>query len=174
MAEKFSHEILLKVVAQLCQMVGFEKIMTSVLHTLADILGAFLKNLGKTAQRYSEHCGRTLVNETDLSLAFYDFNIIPSELVEYLKLVSPGPEPLSVPKYPLVKNNQLSIQETPINMQDSNEKCKEVHSQLKENLKIKISLKNIKEACEAKKLKSKKLKKRKKNKENRKRKNKDS
>lgn len=174
MAEKFSHEMLLKVVAQLCQMVGFEKIMTSVLYTLADIMEAFLKNLGKTARRYSEHCGRTLVNETDLSLAFFDFNIIPSELVEFLKIVSPVPEPLSVPKYPVVRENQLSIQETPIIMQDSGETPNEVHSQLKENLKIKICLKNIKEACEAKKLKSKKSKKKKKNKENRKRKNKDS
>lgn len=164
MADKFSQDILIKVVAQICQVVGFEKIMTSVLYTLADILGAFLKNLGRAAQRYSEHCGRTLVNETDLSLAFHDFNIIPSELVEFLKLVSPLPEPLSVPKYPVATSSH-SFPESLVSLLEGSS---ELNSQLKENLKIKISLKKIREASGVKKVKIKKAKKKKKNKENRK------
>lgn len=174
MAEEFSQCVLTKVVAQICQMIGFEKIMTTPLLVLADILKEFILKLGRIAQQNGEHCGRSVINLRDLSLAFHVCGILPSELTEFLQFISPLPKSITVPKFPVtIKNvntphdnsdidDLIEIEnirpDSGVNVNDS-----------RETLKIKISLSKIKEACEAKKSKNKKNKqKRKKKKKNKK------
>lgn len=105
MAEEFSQSVLIKVVAQICQMVGFERIMTTPLAVLADILKRFILKVGRMSLQYSEHCGSSGISLRDLSLAFHDSGVLPSELTEFLKCVSPLPKCLTVPKFPVTIKN---------------------------------------------------------------------
>lgn len=180
MAKEFSQCILTKVVAQICQMVGFEKIMTTPLLVLADILKEFILKLGRIAQQNGEHCGRSVINLRDLSLAFHVCGILPGELTEFLQLISPLPKSITVPKYPVT----IKTVNTPNDSSDVDDLSEIENVQpdggvnvndIRETLKIKISLSKIKEACEAKKSKNKKTKqKRKKKKKNKNRLNKNS
>lgn len=169
MAEEFSQCILTKVVAQICQMVGFEKIMTTPLLVLADILKEFILKLGRIAKQNGEHCGRPVINLRDLSLAFHVCGIFPGELAEFLKLISPLPNSITVPKFPVT----IKTANTPHDSSEVDDliEIENVHpdigvdiSDLRETLKIKISFSKIKEACEAKKNKNKKSKQKKKKK----------
>jgi histone H3/H4 len=162
MTENFSQSVLIKVVAQICQMVGFHKIMSSPLHILTDILSSFLIHLGQTAQHYAEHCGHSSPNLNDLSLAFFDFGLKPTDLLEFLRDVSPLPQCILVPKYPVAKD---SVSATCEESQSSVERlCNE--NQPRQTLKIKISLSKIKAAKESKKNKYLRNKKKKKSKRN--------
>lgn len=171
MAKEFSQCILAKVVAQICQMVGFENIMTTPLLVLADILKEFILKIGRIAQQNGEHCGRSVVNLRDLSLAFHVCGILPGELTEFLKLISPLPKCITVPKYPVTVNtpNDSSEVDDLIEIENVHPDSGVDVNDIRETLKIKISLSKIKEACEAKKSKNKKSKqKRKKKKKNKK------
>lgn len=171
MAKEFSQCILTKVVAQICQMVGFEKIMTTPLLVLVDILKEFILKLGRIAQQNGEHCGRSVINLRDLSLAFHVCGILPGELTEFLKLISPLPKSITVPKYPVTVNtpNDSSDVDDLIEIENVHPDSGVDVNDIRETLKIKISLSKIKEACEAKKSKNKKNKqKRKKKKKNKK------
>lgn len=122
MADEFINDVLKKVVAQICQLVGFDGIMTTPLLVLSDILKRFISDLGRKSQQYSEHCGRTTQTLKDLDLAFRDFQICPRELCEFLTCIAPLPEMLAVPKFP-VEKRQFDIQENtllfPTNLEDN-------------------------------------------------------
>lgn len=105
MADEFINDVLKKVVAQVCQMIGFERIMTTPLLVLSDILKRFISDLGRKSQQYSEHCGRTTQTVADLDLAFRDFQICPRELCNFLSCVGPLPDSLVVPKFPVEKRH---------------------------------------------------------------------
>lgn len=167
MAEEFSQSILTKVVAQICQMVGFEKIMTTPLLVLADILKEFILKLGRIAQQNGEHCGRSVINLRDLSLAFHVCGIFPGELAEFLKLINPLPKSIIVPKFPVTIKTANSAHDSSdvddlIEIENEHPNIGVDISDLRETLKIKISFSKIKEACEAKKNKNKKSKQKKK------------
>lgn len=167
MAKEFSQCILTKVVAQICQMVGFEKIMTTPLLVLVDILKEFILKLGRIAQQNGEHCGRSVINLRDLSLTFHCCGIFPGELTEFLKLISPLPKSITVPKYPVTVNtpNDSSDVDDLIEIENVQpDSGVDYVNNIRETLKIKISLSKIKEACEAKKSKNKKNKQKKKKK----------
>lgn len=170
MANEFSQCILTKVVAQICQMVGFEKIMTTPLLVLVDILKEFILKLGRIAQENGEHCGRSVINLRDLSLAFHVCGILPGELTEFLKLISPLPKSITVPKYPVtIKTVNTPNDSDDVEIENVQPDGGVDANDIRETLKIKISLSKIKEACEAKKSKNKKTKqKRKKKKKNKK------
>lgn len=173
MAGEFSQCVLTKVVAQICQMVGFDKIMTTPLLVLADILKEFILKLGRIAKQNGEHCGRSVINLKDLSLAFHVCGILPGELTEFLKVIGPLPKSITVPKFPVtIKNANTSHDSS--DGDDLNE-IENVHpdsgvdiNDSKETLKIKISFSKIKEACEAKKSKNKKNKQKRKKKKRKK------
>lgn len=188
MTEQFGQDMLIKAVAQICQMVGFKNTMTSPLYTLVDILKMFICRLGQTAHRYAEHCGRSSPNLTDLSLAFHDFGVRPTDLVDFLEYVSPLPHSLLVPKYPVSRKTTimycLQEQSSTTNKVKKDIPVK-VHPEItnearmptgpesslssqchvkKEPIKLTISLKNIKTVAKSKKNSSKRKKKKRKTK----------
>uniref|UniRef100_A0A1B6KJV0 Bromodomain associated domain-containing protein n=1 Tax=Graphocephala atropunctata TaxID=36148 RepID=A0A1B6KJV0_9HEMI len=139
MSSEFSNDILVKVVAQSCQMVGFERVTNSSVFVLTDVIRNFICRLGQLSKRYAEHCGRSHVNLTDLSLAFFDFGIRPLELLEFLQLVSPLPRCLRVPRYPVNLLNHYSH----VNSLVRSIQVGDLAEEPREPLKIKISLSKI-------------------------------
>uniref|UniRef100_A0A1B6JNB7 Bromodomain associated domain-containing protein n=1 Tax=Homalodisca liturata TaxID=320908 RepID=A0A1B6JNB7_9HEMI len=154
MSDEFGFDILVKVVAQSCQMVGFERVTNSSIFMLTDIIRDFVLRIGYLCKRYAEHCGRSHVNLGDLSLAFYDLGISPLELLQFLELVNLPPQCIRVPRYPVILSNRYSLENSLRNIKVNDQ----VTGKPKEGLKIRISLSKIKEATKILKNKKKKKK----------------
>uniref|UniRef100_A0A1B6G0Y8 Bromodomain associated domain-containing protein n=1 Tax=Cuerna arida TaxID=1464854 RepID=A0A1B6G0Y8_9HEMI len=154
MSDKFGFDILVKVVAQSCQMVGFEGVTNSAIFILTDIIRDLVLRLGYLCKRYAEHCGRSHVNLSDLSLAFYDFGISPLELLQFLELVNLPPQCIKVPRYPVILSNRYSLENRLRNIKVNDQ----ITGKPRGGLKIRISLSKIKEATKSVKNKKKKKK----------------
>ncbi|XP_058445008.1 transcription initiation factor TFIID subunit 3-like [Malaya genurostris] len=109
MSERYTHQLLKVVVAQVCQTIGWHSIQSTPLELLMDILDQYLKDITRLTHRYSELYNRTDPNLDDVALAYRDIGINLGDLQEYLQFVDPIARPFEVPKYPLPKETHLNF-----------------------------------------------------------------
>ncbi|XP_022708563.1 transcription initiation factor TFIID subunit 3-like isoform X1 [Varroa jacobsoni] len=107
MSREFSTALLGKVVGHICLNVGWNNIQQSSLSILVDILQRYLIELGKCAHAFTNGAGRTETNTEDVFLAFSDFGITESDLLDYLLNVDSLPFPSKLPRFPVQQPAQL-------------------------------------------------------------------
>lgn len=109
MSERYTHQLLKVVVAQVCQTIGWHSIQSTPLELLIDILDQYLRDITRLTHRYSELYNRTDPNLDDVALAFREIGMNLGELQEYLQFVDPIERPFEVPRYPLPKESHLNF-----------------------------------------------------------------
>ncbi|KAL9695729.1 hypothetical protein quinque_015014 [Culex quinquefasciatus] len=109
MSERYTHQLLKVVVAQVCQTIGWHSIQSTPLELLIDILDQYLRDITRLTHRYSELYNRTDPNLDDVALAFREIGMNLGELQEYLQFVDPIERPFEVPRYPLAKESHLNF-----------------------------------------------------------------
>uniref|UniRef100_A0A1Q3G264 Putative transcription initiation factor tfiid subunit 3 n=1 Tax=Culex tarsalis TaxID=7177 RepID=A0A1Q3G264_CULTA len=109
MSERYTHQLLKVVVAQVCQTIGWHSIQSTPLELLIDILDQYLRDITSLTHRYSELYNRTDPNLDDVALAFREIGTNLGELQEYLQFVDPIERPFEVPRYPLPKESHLNF-----------------------------------------------------------------
>ncbi|XP_058835776.1 transcription initiation factor TFIID subunit 3-like [Topomyia yanbarensis] len=109
MSERYTHQLLKVVVAQVCQTIGWHSIQSTPLELMMDILDQYLRDITRLTHRYSELYNRTDPNLDDVALAYRDIGINLGDLQEYLQFVDPIARPFEVPKYPLPKETHLNF-----------------------------------------------------------------
>ncbi|XP_076236410.1 TBP-associated factor 3 isoform X3 [Calliopsis andreniformis] len=109
MSTEYSRSVLRMVVAQICQTIGWHSINSTPLEFMVDLMQEYILRISKLTHQYSEILGRTEANIDDLGLAFRHMNIDIQELTEYIKNVESVPCPISVPKFPIHRENHLNF-----------------------------------------------------------------
>ncbi|XP_055585843.1 transcription initiation factor TFIID subunit 3 [Uranotaenia lowii] len=109
MSEKYTHQLLKVVVAQVCQAIGWHSIQSTPMELMIDILDQYLKDITRTTHRYAELYNRTDPNLDDVALAYREMGTNLGELQEYLQFVDPIEKVFEVPKYPLPKETHLNF-----------------------------------------------------------------
>ncbi|XP_055546353.1 transcription initiation factor TFIID subunit 3 [Wyeomyia smithii] len=109
MAERYTHQLLKVVVAQVCQTIGWHSIQTTPLELMMDILDQYMRDITRLTHRYAELYNRTDPNLDDVALAYREMGINLGDLQEYLQFVDPITRPFEVPKYPLPKDSHLNF-----------------------------------------------------------------
>ncbi|CAL8084994.1 unnamed protein product [Orchesella dallaii] len=89
--------------------IGWNAATTSTLDTLSDLMIRYLMQLAKQTKKYTEHYGRTLVNEDDLALGFRDMNVSASELEEYLQNFEPISSAKQSSFFPVTRRTDLNF-----------------------------------------------------------------
>uniref|UniRef100_A0A0C9R9B8 Taf3_1 protein n=1 Tax=Fopius arisanus TaxID=64838 RepID=A0A0C9R9B8_9HYME len=105
----YTRGILRVVVAQICQTIGWHSINSTPLEFMVDLMQEYFLRVYRLSHQYSEILGRTEVNLDDLGLAFQHMNIDIEQLSEYVKNVDSVPCAISVPKYPITRENHLNF-----------------------------------------------------------------
>ncbi|KAF8378574.1 hypothetical protein HHK36_029919 [Tetracentron sinense] len=134
--DDFGREIAKIAVAQICESSGFQSFNQSALEALSDILVRYLRDLGKTANFYSNLAGRTDCNIFDIVKGLEDLGSMQSfsnasdgihflagsgilqEIIQYVSLTEEIPFAQSIPHFPIIRNRKLTpsflqIGETP-------------------------------------------------------------
>ncbi|XP_062538901.1 transcription initiation factor TFIID subunit 3-like [Armigeres subalbatus] len=109
MSERYTHQLLKVVVAQICQTIGWHSIQSTPMELMIDILDQYLRDVTRTTHRYTELYNRTDPNLDDVALAYREMGMSLTELQEYLQYVDPIERPFEVPKYPLPKESHLNF-----------------------------------------------------------------
>ncbi|XP_053685698.1 titin [Sabethes cyaneus] len=109
MAERYTHQLLKVVVAQVCQTIGWHSIQSTPLELMMDILDQYMRDITRLTHRYAELYNRTDPNLDDVALAYREMGINLGDLQEYLQFVDPITRPFEVPKYPLPKDSHLNF-----------------------------------------------------------------
>ncbi|XP_019558649.3 transcription initiation factor TFIID subunit 3 [Aedes albopictus] len=109
MSERYTHQLLKVVVAQICQTIGWHSIQSTPMELMIDILDQYLRDITKVTHRYAELYNRTDPNLDDVALACREMGMNLTEMQEYLEYVDPIERPFEVPKYPLPKDSHLNF-----------------------------------------------------------------
>lgn len=109
MSTEYSRSVLRMVVAQICQTIGWHSINSTPLEFMVDLMQEYILRISKLTHQYAEILGRTEANLNDLGLAFQHMNIDIQELTEYIKNVDYVPSPITVPKFPIRRENHLNF-----------------------------------------------------------------
>ncbi|XP_033365396.1 transcription initiation factor TFIID subunit 3 isoform X3 [Bombus vosnesenskii] len=109
MSIEYSRSVLKMVVAQICQTIGWHSINSTPLEFMVDLMQEYILQISRLAHQYAEILGRTEANLDDLGLAFRHMNIDIQELTEYIKNVDSVPCPVTVPKFPVQRENHLNF-----------------------------------------------------------------
>ncbi|XP_043279362.1 transcription initiation factor TFIID subunit 3 isoform X2 [Venturia canescens] len=109
MPEEYNRAILKMVIAQICQMIGWHSINSTPLEFLVDLMQEYLLRISKLTKQYAEVLGRTEGNLDDLGLAFQHMHVLIPELSEYVRNVDSLPCIVSVPKFPVHRENHLNF-----------------------------------------------------------------
>lgn len=129
--EDYTKNVLKVVVAQVCQIIGWNSIHQSSLEVLVDTLDRFMKELTKQTYRITELCKlslyfpswpfltisfiflhldqRTEPTLDDLALAFHYLNLNLTDIKEYIDYVGPPENGPTIPKYPAAPPQILNI-----------------------------------------------------------------
>ncbi|ODM89861.1 Transcription initiation factor TFIID subunit 3 [Orchesella cincta] len=89
--------------------IGWNSATVGTLDTLSDIMVRYLTQLAKQTKKYTEHYGRTLVNEDDVALGFKDMNVSIPELEEYLQNFEPIQSARQCPYFPVPRRTDLNF-----------------------------------------------------------------
>lgn len=109
MSERYTHQLLKVVVAQICQTIGWHSIQSTPMELMIDILDQYLRDITRVTHRYAELYNRTDPNLDDVALACREMGMNLTEMQEYLEYVDPIERPFEVPKYPLPKDSHLNF-----------------------------------------------------------------
>lgn len=109
MSADYSRAVLRMVVAQICQTIGWHSINSTPLEFMVDLMQEYILRISKLTHQYAEVLGRTEPNLDDLGLAFRHMNIDIQELAEYVKNVDSVPCSITVPKFPVKRENHLNF-----------------------------------------------------------------
>ncbi|XP_059607642.1 transcription initiation factor TFIID subunit 3 [Phlebotomus argentipes] len=109
MSEAYSHQVLRTVVAQICQTIGWHSIQSGTLDILVDTAKRYIQALGHETHRYTELAQRTEPNLDDLAEALDSWRVSYSDILEFVRNVSPEECAVKVPKYPARKENHLNF-----------------------------------------------------------------
>lgn len=109
MSERYTHQLLKVVVAQICQTIGWNSIQSTPMELMIDILDQYLRDITRVTHRFAELYNRTDPNLDDVALAYREMGMNLGELQEYLQFVDPIERPFEVPKYPLPKDSHLNF-----------------------------------------------------------------
>lgn len=80
--EYTASQLLIKIIAQECKLVGFGSITKGALSTFYLALDSYFTQLLQSLKQVSSHCGRTRINLIDIRLVFEYFNITITSLVQ--------------------------------------------------------------------------------------------
>ncbi|OAD59531.1 Transcription initiation factor TFIID subunit 3, partial [Eufriesea mexicana] len=109
MSTEYSRSVLRMVVAQICQTIGWHSINSTPLEFMVDLMQEYILQISKLTHQYAEILGRSEANLDDLGLSFQHMNIDIQELIEYIKNVDSVPCPVTVPKFPIQRENHLNF-----------------------------------------------------------------
>eukprot|EP00301_Raphidiophrys_heterophryoidea_P018613 c3611_g1_i1.p1 GENE.c3611_g1_i1~~c3611_g1_i1.p1 ORF type:complete len:202 (+),score=31.24 c3611_g1_i1:41-607(+) len=111
--ESFCGEVLRSVVLQGADAVGFHKTHESAVNTLADVLRAYLLEIGQATHVYSEVAGRTEANVHDVLIAFEDIGVEIEDLKDYVaELELDAPPCQTLPPFPGETTKPAALVET--------------------------------------------------------------
>lgn len=106
---RFLHQVMRVAVASISQEIGWHTAQMSALDVLSDLAVRYLLQVAKQSKKYTEHYGRTLVNEDDVALGLRDMNIAIPELEEYVQNFEPIVIPREVPYIPVPRKTDLNF-----------------------------------------------------------------
>lgn len=120
--EDFAQAIAKIAVAQVCESVGFQSFQQSALNTLSDVVVRYIREIGKTANNYSNLAGRTESNVFDIIQGLEDLGSsqgfsgasdinrclagsgVVQEITQYVGESEEIPFAYSIPEFPVIKD----------------------------------------------------------------------
>ncbi|XP_017010900.2 uncharacterized protein Taf3 isoform X2 [Drosophila takahashii] len=103
MADKYSSDLALVVIAQITQTIGYSCTLSAPLELLQDILQKFTQEFARDLHCHMEHANRIEPSLKDAHLSMKNLNINVQELLDYIGNVEPVGFTRDVPQYPIKK-----------------------------------------------------------------------
>ncbi|KAH8342755.1 hypothetical protein KR084_006073, partial [Drosophila pseudotakahashii] len=103
MADKYSSDLALVVIAQITQNIGYSCTLSAPLELLQDILQKFTQEFARDLHCHMEHANRIEPSLKDAHLSIKNLNINVQELLDYIGNVEPVGFTRDVPQFPIKK-----------------------------------------------------------------------
>ncbi|XP_044316492.1 transcription initiation factor TFIID subunit 3 isoform X2 [Drosophila rhopaloa] len=103
MADKYSSDLTLVVIAQIAQTIGYSSTLSAPLELLQDVMQKFTQEFARDLHGHMEHANRIRPNIKDARLSMKSLNINVQELLDYIGNVEPVGFTRDVPEYPIRK-----------------------------------------------------------------------
>ncbi|XP_052854948.1 uncharacterized protein LOC128263785 [Drosophila gunungcola] len=109
MAEKYSSDLTLVVIAQIAQTIGYSSTLSAPLELLQDVMQKFTQEFARDLHGHMEHANRTRPSIKDARLSMKSLNINVQELLDYIGNVEPVGFARDVPEYPIRKAANMNF-----------------------------------------------------------------
>ncbi|XP_017051393.2 uncharacterized protein LOC108095031 isoform X2 [Drosophila ficusphila] len=109
MAEKYSSDLGLVVIAQITQNIGYSCTLSAPLELLQDIMQKFMQEFARDLHGHTEHANRIEPSLRDVYLSIKSLNINVQELLDFIGNVEPVGFTRDVPQFPIKKTMNMNF-----------------------------------------------------------------